>query len=152
MNDEELKGLMKSKSPIHHLCTWSNEESLLYLLKSEKVRCKEKTYMWVSLWCKTKSQNWGIYTNLFWLWHYEQQTSEEGEEHFVVYRCLLLIVKRKSSIELIQEYRCYERLKGKTEGIRRLGYIGFRGEQEFLKIKTRSKDEKFESVSGECVI
>ena len=52
----------------------------------------------------------------------------------------------------MQEYLCYERLKTKTEGITLLVYTRFLGDLEYLKIKTRLKDERFESVMGECVI
>ena len=48
--------------------------------------------------------------------------------------------------------RCYERLEVKTGGITRLVYTGLSGELEHLKIKTRLKDEMFESVMGECEI
>ena len=40
----------------------------------------------------------------------------------------------------------------KTEGMTRLGYTMLYGELEYLKTKTRLKDEKFERVMGECVI
>ena len=39
-------------------------------------------------------------------------------------------VKREVNIELMQEYRCYERVKVKTEGISRFTYTGLRGELE----------------------
>ena len=48
--------------------------------------------------------------------------------------------------------RCDERLKGKTDGSKRLVYTGFRGGLEHLKIETRSINEMFASVMGECVI
>jgi hypothetical protein len=50
------------------------------------------------------------------------------------------------------EYRCDERLKDKAEGYTLLGYTGFRGGLEHLKIETRLIDERFASVMGECVI
>ena len=53
---------------------------------------------------------------------------------------------------LIHECRCNERLKGKDEVSTRLGYTGFRGGLEHLKIQTRLIDERFGSVMGECVI
>jgi hypothetical protein len=37
-----------------------------------------------------------------------------------------------------------------TEGMTRLTYTMLSGELEYLKTKTRLKDEKFESVMGEC--
>jgi hypothetical protein len=39
------------------------------------------------------------------------------------------------------EYRCDERLNTKTEGSTRLGYTGFRGGLEHLKIETRLIDD-----------
>jgi hypothetical protein len=47
--------------------------------------------------------------------------------------------------------RCDERLKTKSEKSTRLGYTGFLGELEHLKIETRLIDEMFPSVMGECV-
>ena len=38
------------------------------------------------------------------------------------------------------------------EGMTRLGYTMLIEELEYLKTKTRLKDERFESVTGECVI
>jgi len=40
---------------------------------------------------------------------------------------------------------------GKTEGSTRLTYTGLRRRLEQLKIETRLKHERFESVKGECV-
>ena len=45
-----------------------------------------------------------------------------------------------------------KRLKSKTEGSTRLGYTGFRGGLGHLKLETRLREERFESVMGECVI
>ena len=45
-----------------------------------------------------------------------------------------------------------ERLRAKIEGSTRLGYIGLSGGLEHRKIETRLRDERFESVKGECVI
>ena len=45
-----------------------------------------------------------------------------------------------------------ERLKTRGEGSTRLGYTGFLGGLEHLKIETRLTDERFPSVMGECVI
>ena len=42
--------------------------------------------------------------------------------------------------------RCNERLKTKTDGSTRPGYIGLRGELEHLKIETRLTGESFECV------
>ncbi len=44
------------------------------------------------------------------------------------------------------EYRCDERLKVKVEGSTLLGYTGFRGGLEHLKIETRLIDERFATV------
>jgi hypothetical protein len=52
----------------------------------------------------------------------------------------------------IYECRCNERLKGKTEGSTRLTYTGLFGGLEHLKIETRLRGGRFESVKGECVI
>ncbi len=48
--------------------------------------------------------------------------------------------------------RCNERLKAKTERSKHLAYAGFRGGRGHLKIETRLRGERFESVRGECVI
>ncbi len=45
-----------------------------------------------------------------------------------------------------------ERLRAKAEGSTRLVYAGLCGGLEHLKIETRLRDERFESVKGECVI
>ncbi len=55
-------------------------------------------------------------------------------------------------IEYLHECRCDERLRTKTDTSTLLGYTGFRGGLEHLKIQTRLIDERFESVMGECVI
>ncbi len=47
--------------------------------------------------------------------------------------------------------RCDERLKT-DEGSTHLTYTGLHGGQEHLKIETRLRGERFESVKGECVI
>ena len=44
-----------------------------------------------------------------------------------------------------------ERPKVKDEGSTRLVYTGLYGGLEHLKIETRLRDERFESVKGECV-
>jgi hypothetical protein len=59
-------------------------------------------------------------------------------------------ITRDLKIRTIQEYRCDERLKTKAEESTRLTFIGLIGELEHLKIKIWLKDEKFESVVGEC--
>jgi hypothetical protein len=48
--------------------------------------------------------------------------------------------------------RCNERLKDKTEGSTHLVYTGFHGGLGHLRIETRLRGERFESVMGECVI
>ena len=52
----------------------------------------------------------------------------------------------------IYECRFDERLKPKTEGSTRLAYAGLCGGLEHVKIETRLMEERFESVTGECVI
>jgi hypothetical protein len=52
----------------------------------------------------------------------------------------------------MNECRCDERLKAKTEGFTRLSYTGLDGGLEHLKIETRLIDERFPSVMGECEI
>jgi hypothetical protein len=47
---------------------------------------------------------------------------------------------------------CDERLKTKDEESTRLAYTGLLRKLEHLEIKSRSIDEKFASVMGECVI
>jgi hypothetical protein len=49
------------------------------------------------------------------------------------------------------ECRCDERLKTKVEKSTLLGYTGFLGQLEHLKIQTRFIDEMFPSVLGEYV-
>ena len=61
-------------------------------------------------------------------------------------------MSRELKRRLIYEYRCDERLNSKTEGKTHLTYTMLCGELEYLKTKTRLKDEKFESVMGECEI
>ena len=48
--------------------------------------------------------------------------------------------------------RYNERRNAKTDGSTHLTYTGLHGELEHLKIETRSIDESFECVMGECVI
>jgi hypothetical protein len=62
----------------------------------------------------------------------------------------LPIKTRSRATKLIYECRCNERLKATPEGSTRLGYTGFRGGLEHLKIETRLKGERFESAKGEC--
>jgi hypothetical protein len=61
-------------------------------------------------------------------------------------------IKRELNRRLIYECRCDERLKAKAEGSTRLTYTGLRGGLKRLKIETSLKDERYESVMGECVI
>ena len=61
-------------------------------------------------------------------------------------------IKRELKRILIHVCRCNERLKAKDEGSTLLGYTGLRGGLEHLKIETRFRDERVESVKGECVI
>jgi hypothetical protein len=59
-------------------------------------------------------------------------------------------IKRELKRRLIYEYRCDERLKTKKEESTHLSDTGLVAELEHLKTKTRSIDEKFASVRGEC--
>jgi hypothetical protein len=61
-------------------------------------------------------------------------------------------IKRELNRRLTYECRCDERQKAKAEGSTRLAYTGLRGGLEHLKIETRLRGERFESVKGECVI
>ena len=61
-------------------------------------------------------------------------------------------IKRELKIKPVYECRCDERLQTKTKEFTRLAYTGLVVELEHLKIKTRSKNEKFASVKGECEI
>ncbi len=62
-------------------------------------------------------------------------------------------IKRELKRILLYECRCNERLKAiKAEGSTRLTYTGFFGGLEHLKIETRLRGERFESMKGECVI
>jgi len=61
-------------------------------------------------------------------------------------------IKREINRILTYECRCNERRRVKSEGSTRLVYTGLRGGLEHLKIETRLRGERFESVKGECVI
>ena len=58
-----------------------------------------------------------------------------------------LETKREVNRRLIHECRCDERLKTKGEGSTRLAYTGLSGGLEHLKIETRLRDERIESVN-----
>ena len=60
-------------------------------------------------------------------------------------------MKRELKTKPIYECRCDERLKTKAEESTVLGYTGFLGELDHLKIETRLIDEMFASVMGEYV-
>ncbi len=62
------------------------------------------------------------------------------------------MIKREVNRILIYTCRCNDRLKTKDEGSIRLTYTKLRDGMEHLKIETRLRDERFESVKGECVI
>ena len=53
---------------------------------------------------------------------------------------------------LTYECRCDERLSSTGDGSTRLTYTGLCGGLEHLKIETRLRDERFQSVKGESVI
>ena len=61
-------------------------------------------------------------------------------------------IKREPKIRGINNCRCDERLKTKTEKCTRLSYTVLCGELEHLKIETRLMNERFASVMGEFVI
>ena len=61
-------------------------------------------------------------------------------------------IKQELNRILIYVCRCNERLRAKVEGSTRLVYIGLLGGLEHLKIETSLRDDRFESVKGECVI
>ncbi len=61
-------------------------------------------------------------------------------------------IKRELKTRPIYDCRCDERLEPKDDESTCPGYTGFLEELEYLKIETRSIDEKFPSVMGECVI
>ena len=66
--------------------------------------------------------------------------------------CLLWRNKGELNRILIYGCRCDERLRVKPEGSARLIYTGLSGGLEHLKIETRLRGERFQSVKGECVI
>jgi hypothetical protein len=89
--------------------------------------------------------------------HLKVQVSQQGQRWPFLFLFEFLFVsfgeiKRELNRRLIYEYRCDERLRAKAEGSTRLTYTGFRGGLEHLKIETRLRDERFESLKGECVI
>ena len=59
-------------------------------------------------------------------------------------------IKQELKIKPIPECRCEERLKTKAEESTLITYTGLFGKLEHLKKKTRSIDDKFGSVMGEC--
>ena len=61
-------------------------------------------------------------------------------------------MKRELKRILLYECRCNERRRAKAEGSTRLAYTGLRGGLEHLKIETRLRGERVESVMGECAI
>ena len=71
-----------------------------------------------------------------------------GQNCIVVYE----EIKRELKVNHIYGCRCNERLEAKNEGPTRLTYTGLRGGLGHLKIETRLRGERFESVMGECAI
>jgi hypothetical protein len=61
-------------------------------------------------------------------------------------------IKRKLKRMPIYECRCNERQKAKSEESTRLTYTGLCEALENLKIETRLRDERFESVKGVCYL
>jgi len=77
--------------------------------------------------------------------NYDQDESSNQVNHFCVnYED----IKRDLNRILINECRCDERPRGKTEGSTHLGYTGLRGGLEHLKIETRLRDERW----GRCTV
>ncbi len=62
------------------------------------------------------------------------------------------VIKRELNRIRIHECRCNERLRVKAERSTLLVYTGLYGGLKHLKIETRLRDERFESVKGECVM
>jgi hypothetical protein len=60
-------------------------------------------------------------------------------------------MKREIKRRHICGCRCNERQTAKTEGSMLLSYTGLRGEPGHLKIETRIRGERLESVMGVCV-
>ena len=62
------------------------------------------------------------------------------------------MIKGELNKRPVYECRCDERLNAKVEGSTRLVYTGLCWGLEHLKIETRLINERFASVTGECVI
>jgi hypothetical protein len=62
------------------------------------------------------------------------------------------LTRALEALTTLKSWCCSERLKAKSEGSTRLVYTGLRWGLEHLKIETRLRDGRFESVKGECVI
>jgi hypothetical protein len=58
-------------------------------------------------------------------------------------------IKRELNRTLIYECRCDERIRPTAEGSTLLEYTGLHGGLDYLKIGTRFRDERFESVKGD---
>ena len=58
-------------------------------------------------------------------------------------------MKRDLQTRPIYECRCDERIRPTAEGSTLLEYTGLHGGLDYLKIGTRFRDERFESVKGD---
>jgi hypothetical protein len=85
---------------------------------------------------------------------YEEQwfIMNQERERMRVFLFIIKSIKREVKTRPMYGCRCDERLKPEGEESTFLGYPGFLGELEHLKIETRLIDEKFASVVGECLI
>ena len=72
---------------------------------------------------------------------------EYGGGSFFVSLLFIIIDKVRVEGNTCTWYRWNERPKSKTEGSKRFGYTGFREGRRHLKIETRLRGERFESVS-----
>jgi hypothetical protein len=64
----------------------------------------------------------------------------------------IIIDKARAKRIHIYGRRCNETLKAKTEESTHLTYTGLCGGRGHLKIETKLRGDRFESVRGECVI
>jgi hypothetical protein len=114
-----------------HLCwstlfvTWLSYLNNFCLLWSDKARGKEKTYVWVSVWWKTKRSRWGIYTSrIHWviccLLLSDKTRAKKTYVHIYTSICVkfskVCYESRKWELQrrLISEGRCDEILKAKV--------------------------------------
>jgi hypothetical protein len=72
--------------------------------------------------------------------------------YYEVFLFIIKSIKRELQTRPTYDCRCDERLEPKCDEFTCLVYSGLFEELEYLKIETRSIDEKFSSVMGECVM